>query len=98
MDLPDDTRMQIFPERRGNIVLGIYHALANLPMGVIAKINIREIRFPYSLDGGAIGLLEARGNVIVGFVLARGHNATRQHLPEDQGKILAVVAGGAREL
>ncbi|MEO8325606.1 MAG: hypothetical protein ABI618_07135 [Nitrospirota bacterium] len=56
-------------------------------MGVLAKINIQEIQSPYLLVGGFTALLEVGIMVVVGFILVRGNNAPRQHLPEDREKI-----------
>ncbi len=90
--LSGESRTQIFPDSRGHMVLAAYQPLAGFPLGVIAKINIQEIQFPYFLVGGAIGLLEVGIMVVVGFILVRGNNATRQHVPEDRENIRTVVA------
>ncbi len=75
LDLSGDSRAQIFPDSRGHMVLAAYQPLAGLPLGVIAKINIQEIQFPYFLGGGAIGLLEVGIMVVAGLILVRVKNA-----------------------
>ena len=92
LDLSSDSWTQIYHDSRGHMVLAAYQPLAGLPMGVLAKINIQEIQFPYLLVGGFTALLEVGIMVVVGLILVRGKNAARQDLPEDREKIRAVVA------
>ena len=70
--------------------------MAGLPMGVVAKINIQEIQFPYLLGGGVLGLLEVGIMVVVGFLLVRYNKPIGQHLSEDEEKIRAVVASAGK--
>jgi len=92
LNFSDNSLTQILPDGRGNVFLSAYEPLLGLPMGVVAKVNIQEIQFPYLIVGGITWLLEAGIMVLAGFMLIRCKNPREQQFPEDEEKIRAVVA------
>ena len=88
----DYSRQEILPDGRGNMVLAAYEPLLGLPMvGVVAKVNIHEIQFPYLMAGGGICLLEIGIMVLTGVMIVRHRNFTEQDLPQDDVKLRAVI-------
>jgi PAS domain S-box-containing protein len=87
------SRREILPDGRGNVVLAAYEPLLDLPMvGVVAKVNIQEIQFPYLLAGGGLWLVEIGIMVLTGLMIVRSKNFSGQDLPQDEAKLRAVIA------
>jgi PAS domain S-box-containing protein len=91
-DFSSNGRAQILPDGHGNVVLAAYEPLPGLPLGVVAKINIQEIQYPYLKGGVLTWFLEIGIMVLTSFMLVRWKKFPGQYLLEDEEKIRAVVA------
>lgn len=89
-DLFGNSGTQTFSDSHGDIILTAYEPLPGLPLGVVTKINLQEIQFPYLMMLGISWLLEI-GIMLLACYMLVSKTSTKQN--EEKIRTLIASAG-----